>query len=168
MSEPECTLNQAERFKIGFVTAVERFLVVWAQSNIFCITLVDTVKSETASSHRKDSASFPKPILKRTVQGQSSISHSRKVRFPSPDIEAASAKRRTSRVGGRHNPQPFQWMAKRPRKKARVVDIDRLLEEEEGVEEIWDDVEMIDNPEGRQHDKRKEIAEEPSIILQEK
>ncbi|CAO3663408.1 unnamed protein product [Umbelopsis vinacea] len=129
--------------------------------------MIDTAKSETASSHRKDSASFPKPILKRTVQGQSSISHSRKVRFPSPDIEAASAKRKTSRVGRRHNPQPFQWMAKRPRKKARVVDIDRLLEEEEGAEELWDDVEMIDNPEGRQHDKRKEIAEEPSIILQE-
>lgn len=131
------------------------------------IPVVESPKAGLPSSIRKDSLSHPKPILKRPVQGQSTIPHSRKVRFPSPDIEAV-AKRKSSRMARKHNAQPFQWMAKRPKRKARIVDIDRLLEEE-GSEELWDDVQIIDNADSTSVDEQKKDHEaEPNIILQEK
>jgi hypothetical protein len=131
------------------------------------LCLVDSPKIVEASNIGNDSLSFPKPILKRTVQGQpSERSHSRKVRFPSPDIEMAIAKQKARRKTGKYHAQPFGWMAKRPRRKARQVDIDRLLEED-GTEELWDDLDMIG--ERSEHDQSEtKAAGEEAVILTEK
>ncbi|KAI9290172.1 hypothetical protein BC943DRAFT_313422, partial [Umbelopsis sp. AD052] len=123
---------------------------------------LDLPKIVQASNVHNDSLSFPKPILKRTVQGQSSAQpHSRKVRFPSPDIEAVMAKQKARRKPGKYQAQPFGWMSKRPRRKARQVDIDRLLEED-SVEELW---EAGERPEDGQSETKADGEE--AVILTE-
>ncbi|KAI8575378.1 hypothetical protein K450DRAFT_262142 [Umbelopsis ramanniana AG] len=124
----------------------------------------DSPKVAQASNVGNGSLSFPKPILKRTVQGQPSAQpHSRKVRFPSPDIEVVIAKQKARRKTGKYQAQPFGWMAKRPRRKARQVDIDRLLEED-STEELWEDM-AGERPEDGQSETK--AAGEEAVILTE-
>jgi hypothetical protein len=58
-------------------------------------------------------------------------------------------------------------MSKRPKRKARLVDIDRLLEED-GTADLWEDLEIVcERPETKENEK-KEGEEESTIILTEK
>lgn len=57
-------------------------------------------------------------------------------------------------------------MAKRPRRKARQVDIDRLLEED-GTEELWEDLDMVSERSEHDQSETKKPGEE-TVILTEK
>ncbi|KAM3588678.1 hypothetical protein VKS41_001119 [Umbelopsis sp. WA50703] len=118
--------------------------------------------------NRSENSSHPKSILKRESQGKSALSHSRRVRFPSPDIDLA-IKQRARRSSANRNLQPFNWMAKRPRKKARIVDIDRLLNEDVVADDDWDIIDAEDTSENNleEAEDRGENAQS-TIILKEK
>jgi hypothetical protein len=76
------------------------------------------------------------------------------------------AKQKARRKTGKYQAQPFGWMAKRPRRKARQVDIDRLLEED-STEELWEDLDMAgERPEDGQSETKE--AGEEAVILTEK
>ncbi|KAG2175728.1 hypothetical protein INT43_001375 [Umbelopsis isabellina] len=96
------------------------------------------------TGNHSGSSSHPKSILKRESQGKPALSHSRRVRFPSPDIDLSIVKQKTRRTSANRNLQPFNWMAKRPKRKARKVDIDRLLEEDVAGDDDWDIIDIED------------------------
>lgn len=76
------------------------------------------------------------------------------------------AKQKARRKTGKYQAQPFGWMSKRPRRKARQVDIDRLLEED-GTEELWEDLDMVGERSEHDQSETKEAGEE-AVILTEK
>ncbi|KAJ2963582.1 hypothetical protein NQZ79_g1420 [Umbelopsis isabellina] len=128
------------------------------------------VKESISEPEQKqsESSSHPKSILKRESQGKSALSHSRRVRFPSPDTDLSIVKQKTRRTSANRNLQPFNWMAKRPKRKARIVDIDRLLEESAAGDDDWDTIDIEDTSSNnlKEIENRGESADS-SITLKE-
>lgn len=121
------------------------------------------------TENHSGSSSHLKSILKRESQGKPALSHSRRVRFPSPDINMSIVKQKTRRTTANRNLQPFNWMAKRPKRKARKVDIDRLLEEDVVGDDDWDIIDIEDTSHHSLEEIRsREKSADSSITLKEK